>query len=196
MWKVGRTCYQNSVVKNIEFINTSHLGAKIDNIPYVDYDKAEQWIGDGCSDKVSVESLEKLKNYTKISSEKITKILQPLFNFTKELAQLSFQAAAYHETKPEPNEGHSRVAREGYAWADKINHLIDSNLNFYKIILNGKLIHTLYDYNNNNVKFLIKDTMPQCQKDWIKNREYYWALFAGCNSLVATLLDAYPKLLK
>ena len=130
-----------------------------------------------------------------ISSEKIIKILQPLFDFTKELAQLSFQAAAYHETKPEPHEGHSRIAREGYAWADKINHLIDANLNFYNIILNGKLIHTLYDYSS-NVKNLIKATMPQCQKDWIKNREYYWALFAGCNVLVATLLDSYPELLK
>lgn len=181
--------------KDIEFINTSHLGAKIDNIPYVDYAEAEQWIGNGCSDNVSVELLKNLKNYTKIPSEKIIKILQPLFDFTKELAQLSFQAAAYHEIEPEPSEEHSRTARKGYAWADKINHLIDSNLNFYDIILNGKLIHTLYNYDN-NVKILTKDAMPQCQKDWIKNREYYWALFAGSNSLVTTLLGTYPNLLK
>ena len=181
--------------KTIEFINTSHLGAKIDNIPYVDYYKAERWIGDGCSDNVSAELLKELKNYTKTSSEKIIKILQPLFDFTKELAQLSFQAAAYHETKPEPHKGHSRIAREGYAWADKINHLIDTHLNFYDIILNGKLIHTLYDYSS-NVKNLIRATMPQCQKDWIKNREYYWALFSGCNSWLTTLLNTYPELLE
>jgi len=181
--------------KDIEFINTSHLGAKIDNIPYVDYDKAERWIGDGCSDNVSVELLKNLKNYTKISSEKIIKILQPLFDFSKELAQLSFQAASYHETRPEPHDEHSRIAREGYAWADRINHLIDTHLNFYNIILNGKLMHTLYDHNN-NLKTFIKQDMSNIQKDWIKNREYYWALFTGCNDLVATLLDSYPELLK
>ena len=181
--------------KDIEFINTSHLGAKINNIPYVEYDKALEWLGDECSEDVSAELLKRVKSYAKVSSDKMREVLQPLFDYTKQLSMLAFQAAAWHEIRCEPEQSYSKNAREGYAWADKVNALIDSNSIFYNIILSGKLLRSLYDYNN-NFKFLTSDDMVQVKRDWIKNREYYWALFSGCNDLLFTLIDTYPELLE
>ncbi len=172
---------------SIEFINTSVLGAKIDGIPYMDYADAEKWMGNADSSKLSEQLLEQIKESCSYPKQKLVEILQPLFNFTKDLCEIALQAATWHDSHAEPIFEHERIVREGYAWADKINALIDSNLTFYQILLSGRLIHALLDYKK-NLDALLSSSRSKTRSLWIENREYFWAVFSGCNDLLHYLL--------
>ena len=181
--------------KDIAFINTSHLGAKIKNIPYVDYDKAAIWIGNNSSEKVCEHLFHLLRETPGTTQEQILEVLEPLARYVYQLGKLTLEAASWHEMHPEPKQEHLRVVRESYQLADKVNAFLDSNLKFYDILFNGKLMNTLFQYQNNLHK-LTNDTMSTAQTNWIKNREYYWALFTGCHDCIASLLNSFPALSK
>lgn len=179
--------------KSIEFINTSVLGAKINNIPYVDYEKAEAWIGNNSSEGVSMQLSQLLKEKPVTTQEEILEILEPLAHYVYQLGKLALEAASWHEINPEPKRDHLRIVRKSYQSADKVNGFLDSNLNFYDILLKGKLTHSFFKYQNNLPK-LVNQSMCVGQENWIKNREYYWALFTGCHNYLANLLSTFPAL--
>ena len=181
--------------KHIEFINTSIFGAKIKDIPYVDYEKAATWIGNNSSKAVSEHLFRLLKETPNITEEQILKVLEPLARYVHQLGKLTLEAASWHEMHPEPQQDHLRIVRESYQLADKVNAFLDSDLKLYDILFNGKLMNTLFQHQNNLQK-LINESMSEAQSNWIKNREYYWALFTGCHDCLAALLGTFPALSK
>ena len=181
--------------KNIEFINTSHLGAKIKDIPYVDYEKAAVWIGNNSSEMVSKHLFQLLKETPGTTEEQILEVLKPLARYVQQLGKLTLEAASWHEMHSEPQQDHLRIVRESYQLADKVNAFLDSDLKLYDILFNGKLMNVLFQYQNNLQK-LTNESMSAAQANWIKNREYYWALFTGCHDCLAGLLSTFPELSK
>ena len=181
--------------KDIEFINTSVFGAKIKDIPYVDYEKATEWIGNNSSERVSEYLFRLLKETPKTTEEQILEVLEPLTHYIYQVGKLALEAASWHESHSEPQQEHLRIVRESYQMADKINAALDSNAKFYDILFNGKLINSLFEYQNNLQK-LINESMGTAQTNWIKNREYYWAVFTGCHNSLMALFGTFPKLSK
>ena len=179
--------------KHIEFINTSVFGAKIKDIPYVDYEKAAKWIGNNSAEAVSKHLFRLLEETPGTTEEQILKVLRPLARYVYQLGKLTLEAASWHEMHPEPQQEHLRIVRESYQLADKVNALLDSDLKLYDILFNGKLMNTLFQYQNNLQK-LTNASMSTAQSNWIKNREYYWALFTGCHDCLAALLSSFPAL--
>ena len=179
--------------KHIEFINTSVFGAKIKDIPYVDYEKAAIWIGNNNAGTVSEHLFRLLKETPGTTEEQLLKVLEPFTRYICQLGKLTLEAASWHEMHPEPQQDHLRIVRESYQLADKVNAFLDSDLNLYEILFNGKLMNTLFQYQNNLQK-LTNDSMSEAQSNWIKNREYYWALFTGCHDCLAALLGTFPTL--
>ena len=181
--------------KDIEFINTSIFGAKIKNIPYVDYEKATEWIGNCSSKDVSPQLFRLLKETPGTTEEQILEALKPLTHYIHQIGRLALNAASWHEIHSEPKQEHLRIVRESYQMADKINALLDSNSKFYDILFNGKLINSLFQFQNNLQK-MTDGTMSTAQTNWIRNREYYWALFTGCHNSLCALLETFPTLEK
>ena len=181
--------------KEITFINTSVLGAKIKNIPYVRYEDAIQWIGNNSSKGVSARLLQLLREAPSVTEEQMIEILEPLANYIYRLGELALEAASWHEIHAEPKKEHLKVVRESYALANKVNALVDSNLKFYDILFHGKLMNCLFQYQNNLQKWNLPSTSV-VQQNWIKNREYYWALFTGCHDSFMALLKTFPALSK
>ena len=181
--------------KDIEFINTSIFGAKIKNIPYVDYEKATDWIGNCSSKEVSPLLFRLLKETPGTTEGQILEVLKPLTHYIYQVGKLALDAASWHETHAEPQQEHLRIVRESYQMADKINALLDSNSKFYDILFNGKLINSLFQFQNNLQK-MTDETMGTAQTNWIRNREYYWALFTGCHNSLCALLETFPTLEK
>ena len=181
--------------KHIEFINTSVFGAKIKGIHYVDYEKAAMWIGNNSSEAVSDQLFHLLKKTPGTTDKQLLEILEPLTRYVHQLGKMALEAASLHEMHSEPQQEHLRIVRESYRLADNVNAFLDSNLKFYDILFNGKLMHSLFQYQNNLQK-LTQETMSTTQTNWIKNREYYWALFTGCHNCLSALLNAFPVLSK
>lgn len=177
----------------IQFINTSPLGAAIKDIPYLTYEAAEKWIGENSSQNVTQELFYILSKQQRVTQEQLQEALKPLFLFTQQLSKLALQAGVFLDSHEVPTEEHERIVRESYCWADKINQWIDAHTKEYAILLSGKLLRTLSEYNQ-NLNILLPDYDLPVQQLWIKNREYFWALFAGCNHLLTLLMENFPGL--
>ena len=179
---------------SIEFINTSHFGAKIKNIPYVDYKEAVTWLGENDSRYVAPLLHRMLKDVRSVSESDLVDILRPIYKYVKRLSVLALRAAAWHDMHDEPKNEHARVVRDGYKWADEVNSFLDTEPQIYEILVDGNLIHSLFKHTN-NVACLTNGFTEKCQKLWVENREYYWALWTGCNDFLVHLIDAYPELI-
>ena len=178
---------------NIQFINTSPLGAAIKDIPYLTYEAAEKWIGENSSQNVTQELFHMLSKQQQITQKQLQEALKPLLLFTQQLSKLALQAGAFLDSYEVPTKEHERIVRESYSWADKINQWIDAHAKEYAILLSGKLLRTLSEYNQ-NLNALLPDYDLPVQQLWIKNREYFWVLFAGCNHLLTLLMEDFPEL--
>lgn len=189
----------NSMAKRfkdkINFINTARLGAKIEGIPYKSYEEALEFVGP----KTSVSPLDLFKECFKFrtfnkdkAKASIKKALMPSYCMAERLLNLTFEGALIHELEDIPVSYEAASIKKAYKRADKINALIDGHLEDYQLIIDGKTTRTLFEYQK-NLQILNPKEEKSPQQDWIKNREYYWALTEGSHFFVSQVESCFER---
>ena len=172
---------------SVEYRNLAATGVKVKGADYMDYDSALKWIGDSTSSKPFTDKIEQLLNEQK-PTPKIEDVFAGLRKFLEKLLEEALGLAIKTEMLPEKfsgtNYAENKAVTELLAASEKINSLVDSNPQYWHILLDGKTKGELAIY-----KRVIRD-INFANKNWNaiqKNKEYYWALSEGCHWLLALM---------
>ena len=173
-----------SANQSVEYRNLAATGVKVKGADYMNYDSALKWIGDSTSSKPFTDKIKQLLNEQKPKPE-IEDVFAGLRKFLEKLLEEALGLAIKTEMLPEKfsgtNYAENKAVAELLAASEKINNLVDSNPQYWHILLDGKTKGELAIY-----KRVIRD-INLANKNWTaiqKNKEYYWALSEGCHWLL------------
>lgn len=173
--------------QSVEYRNLAATGVKVKGADYMDYDSALKWIGDYTSSKPFTDKIGQLLNEQK-TTPKIEDVFAGLRKFIERLLEEALGLAIKTEKLPEKfsgtNYAENKAVTELLAASEKINSLVDSNPQYWHILLDGKTKGELAIY-----KRVIRD-INFANKNWSaiqKNKEFYWALSEGCHWLLALM---------
>lgn len=176
----------------VEYRNLAKTGVRVEGAPYLDYESALKWIGNGTSSRPFSERVDFLLTQKKALPNPAN-IYTGLRKFLKELLQLSLGLAIKTEMLPDKYSGtnysnHKEVLNL-LAESSKINRLIDAHPQFWHVLLDGKTKTELAVY-----KRVIRD-IDHPNRNWSliqKNKEYFWALSEGSHWLLSLLDEKLP----
>lgn len=171
---------------SIEYRNLARTGVKIKGVPYLNYDQALEWIGSP-SNTPFCERIKLLLNNQRKCPD-LTEVFKPARDYVQELLTKALSAAIETEMLPakmeSTNYSNHKSVRRLIEKGGEINRIVDSNKNFWSLLLEGKTKSELVVYQR-----ILRD-IDFPNKNWKAiqgNKEYFWALTEGCHWLLETM---------
>ncbi len=182
----------------VEVINTSTGGAKVQGVPYLQFCEALEWLG-RCDSRGAVTQLGEVvsghSSSMNSSVESMRGALDPTLNFSRKVYELSLEAALHSELLPSKFEKRSfqqhPKLRAVDSYAEKLNLLLDRHEDDYKVLFDGKTKSELFSYLK-TVRALASHS-----ESWeraLKNREFFWTLAEGSYFLLSKLRETVGSL--
>ena len=171
---------------SIEYRNLARTGVKIKGVPYLNYEQALEWIGSP-SNTPFCEKIRLLLDQQRKCPD-LTEVFKPAKDYVQELLEKALSAAIETEMLPakleSTNYSNHKSVRGLIEKGGEINRIVDSNKNFWSLLLEGKTKSELVVYQR-----ILRD-IDFPNKNWKAiqgNKEYFWALTEGCHWLLETL---------
>ena len=175
--------------ESVEYRNLARTGARIEGAPYITYEEATEWVGEGTSSKVFDTFLGKLlENQGKNTNLK--SLFDPIKKYANDILKTSLEGAVEIERLPEKfkdvNYSDNKKLKNQLLRGADINQLVDSNQTLWHVLLEGRTKRELVIYQRLLREIVFKNkTWESVQK----NKEYFWALSEGCHWILNTLDD-------
>lgn len=175
--------------ESVEYRNLARTGARIEGAPYITYEEATEWVGEGTSSKVFDTFLGKLlENQGKNTNLK--SLFDPIKKYANDILKTSLEGAVEIEMLPEKfkdvNYSDNKKLKNQLLRGADVNQLVDSNQTLWHVLLEGRTKRELVIYQRLLREIVFKNkTWESVQK----NKEYFWALSEGCHWLLNTLDD-------
>ncbi len=177
----------------VEYRNLARTGVNIKGAPYLDYNEAKSWVGQGTDSQLFSNRVTALLK-AEIDALDLKESLKPLRLYTEKLLETSLGLAIETDLLPEKFSGtnyeqNSKILNL-LEKANKVNGLIESNNDFWHCLVDGKTKSELAVY-----KRIVRD-INFSSKNWTaiqKNKEYFWAIAEGCHWLLNTMNENLPK---
>jgi hypothetical protein len=175
--------------ESVEYRNLARTGARIEGAPYITYEEATEWVGEGTSSKVFDTFLGKLlENQEKNTNLK--SLFDPIKKYANDILKTSLEGAVEIEMLPEKfkdvNYSDNKKLKNQLMRGADVNQLVDSNQTLWHVLLEGRTKRELVIYQRLLREIVFKNkTWESVQK----NKEYFWALSEGCHWLLNTLDD-------
>ena len=171
----------------IEYRNLAATGVKVEGADYIDFDTAKRWIEGSRSSAIFSEKITQLLNNRSMTPD-LSEVYSGLRKFLEYLLELALSMAIRSEQLPpkfsDTNYLNNKEILQLLKDASKINKLIDSEPQYWHILLDGKTKGELAVY-----KRIVRD-IDFPNQNWAllqKNKEYFWALAEGCLWLLENL---------
>ena len=175
--------------ESVEYRNLARTGARIEGAPYITYEEATEWVGEGTSSKVFDTFLGKLlENQGKNTNLK--SLFDQIKKYANDIWKTSLEGAVEIEMLPEKfkdvNYSDNKKLKNQLLRGADVNQLVDSNQTLWHVLLEGRTKRELVIYQRLLREIVFKNkTWESVQK----NKEYFWALSEGCHWLLNTLDD-------
>lgn len=173
--------------KNVEYRNLAASGVKVSGAEYITQEDALNWVGLSKTSFSFRNKITELLNNQKQMPE-LTEIFSGLRTFLENLLEHCLSLAIRTEMLPEKYSGTNYSENKTIigllADSKKVNALVDSNPQYWHILLDGKTKAELAVY-----KRIVRD-IDSPNKNWAlvhKNKEYFWALAEGSHWLLDLL---------
>ncbi|HCJ12010.1 MAG: hypothetical protein A2Y14_01695 [Verrucomicrobia bacterium GWF2_51_19] len=171
---------------DIDFINTSRLGAKVNGVPYKTFAEAAYWFQKPLPDLRACLRPFFQKNFDpEVNVEALRTYFEPLYHFAQQTFDLATQGAFFIQGLS------SKCAHLNYAkhpdiqkvmeYATRLNALIDKHPHEWIILCEGKTKAELFQYKSNIA--LLETSNPHWEAV-LKNKEYFWAILEGAHFLL------------
>ncbi len=197
--------FQRLVAENantLSFCNTARLGARIEGVPYLDYDDALQWLGPELEEdpsNVLTAALSTADLNREALLATLPEALRPLQTFGERLLDAATRAAVETEALPERLAG-ANYARHGairrhFTAAEAINALVDRYPAEYAVFFEGRAKAELVDCLKAHQSLLSEARETDAAPHWLevrKNRAYFWALAEAAFHFVQLLASVSP----
>jgi len=175
--------------ESVEYRNLARTGARIEGAPYITYEEATEWVGEGASSKEFDTLLGKLLENQEKNTD-LKSLFDPIKKYANDILETSLQGAVEIELLPEKfkdvNYSDNKKLKNQLLRGADVNKLVDSNQTLWHVLLEGRTKRELVIYQRLLREIVFKNkTWESVQK----NKEYFWALSEGCHWLLNTLDD-------
>jgi len=175
--------------ESVEYRNLARTGARIEGAPYITYEEATEWAGEGVSSKEFDTLLGKLLENQEKNTD-LKSLFDPIKKYANDILETSLQGAVEIELLPEKfkdvNYSDNKKLKNQLLRGADVNKLVDSNQTLWHVLLEGRTKRELVIYQRLLREIVFKNkTWESVQK----NKEYFWALSEGCHWLLNTLDD-------
>ena len=175
--------------ESVEYRNLARTGARIEGAPYITYEEATEWVGEGASSKEFDTFLGKLLENQEKNTD-LKSLFDPIKKYANDILETSLQGAVEIELLPEKfkdvNYSDNKKLKNQLLRGADVNKLVDSNQTLWHVLLEGRTKRELVIYQRLLREIVFKNkTWESVQK----NKEYFWALSEGCHWLLNTLDD-------
>ena len=175
--------------ESVEYRNLARTGARIEGAPYITYEEATEWVGEGASSKEFDTLLGKLLENQEKNTD-LKSLFDPIKKYANDILETSLQGAVEIELLPEKfkdvNYSDNKKLKNQLLRGADVNKLVDSNQTLWHVLLEGRTKRELVIYQRLLREIVFKNkTWESVQK----NKEYFWALNEGCHWLLNTLDD-------
>ena len=175
--------------ESVEYRNLARTGARIEGAPYITYEEATEWVGEGASSKEFDTLLGKLLENQEKNTD-LKSLFDPIKKYANDILETSLQGAVEIEMLPEKfkdvNYSDNKKLKNQLLCGADVNKLVDSNQTLWHVLLEGRTKRELVIYQRLLREIVFKNkTWESVQK----NKEYFWALSEGCYWLLNTLDD-------
>jgi len=175
--------------ESVEYRNLARTGARIEGAPYITYEEATEWVGEGTNSKEFDSFLGNLLQNQEKNTD-LKSLFDPIKKYANDILKASLEGAVEIEMLPEKfkdvNYSDNKKLKNQLLRGADVNHLVDSNQTLWHVLLEGRTKRELVIYQRLLREIVFKNkTWESVQK----NKEYFWALSEGCHWLLNTLDD-------
>ena len=175
--------------ESVEYRNLARTGARIEGAPYITYEEATEWVGDGTNSKEFDSFLGNLLENQEKNTD-LKSLFDPIKKYANDILKTSLEGAVEIEMLPEKfkdvNYSDNKKLKNQLLRGADVNQLVDSNQTLWHVLLEGRTKRELVIYQRLLREIVFKNkTWESVQK----NKEYFWALSEGCHWLLNTLDD-------
>ena len=175
--------------ESVEYRNLARTGARIEGAPYITYEEATEWVGEGTNSKEFDSFLGNLLQNQEKNTD-LKSLFDPIKKYANDILKASLEGAVEIEMLPEKfkdvNYSDNKKLKNQLLRGADVNQLVDSNQTLWHVLLEGRTKRELVIYQRLLREIVFKNkTWESVQK----NKEYFWALSEGCHWLLNTLDD-------
>ena len=175
--------------ESVEYRNLARTGARIEGAPYITYEEATEWVGEGTNSKEFDSFLGNLLENQEKNTD-LKSLFDPIKKYANDILKTSLEGAVEIEMLPEKfkdvNYSDNKKLKNQLLRGADVNQLVDSNQTLWHVLLEGHTKRELVIYQRLLREIVFKNkTWESVQK----NKEYFWALSEGCHWLLNTLDD-------
>ena len=175
--------------ESVEYRNLARTGARIEGAPYITYEEATEWVGEGTNSKEFDSFLGNLLENQEKNTD-LKSLFDPIKKYANDILKTSLEGAVEIEMLPEKfkdvNYSDNKKLKNQLLRGADVNQLVDSNQTLWHVLLEGRTKRELVIYQRLLREIVFKNkTWESVQK----NKEYFWALSEGCHWLLNTLDD-------
>ena len=175
--------------ESVEYRNLARTGVRIEGAPYITYEEATEWVGDGTNSKEFDSFLGNLLENQEKNTD-LKSLFDPIKKYANDILKTSLEGAVEIEMLPEKfkdvNYSDNKKLKNQLLRGADVNQLVDSNQTLWHVLLEGRTKRELVIYQRLLREIVFKNkTWESVQK----NKEYFWALSEGCHWLLNTLDD-------
>ena len=175
--------------ESVEYRNLARTGARIEGAPYITYEEATEWVGEGTNSKEFDSFLGNLLQNQEKNTD-LKSLFDPIKKYANDILKTSLEGAVEIEMLPEKfkdvNYSDNKKLKNQLLRGADVNQLVDSNQTLWHVLLEGRTKRELVIYQRLLREIVFKNkTWESVQK----NKEYFWALSEGCHWLLNTLDD-------
>ena len=175
--------------ESVEYRNLARTGARIEGAPYISYEEATEWVGEGTNSKEFDSFLGNLLQNQEKNTD-LKSLFDPIKKYANDILKTSLEGAVEIEMLPEKfkdvNYSDNKKLKNQLLRGADVNQLVDSNQTLWHVLLEGRTKRELVIYQRLLREIVFKNkTWESVQK----NKEYFWALSEGCHWLLNTLDD-------
>ena len=175
--------------ESVEYRNLARTGARIEGAPYITYEEAIEWVGEGTNSKEFDSFLGNLLENQEKNTD-LKSLFDPIKKYANDILKTSLVGAVEIEMLPEKfkdiNYSDNKKLKNQLLRGADVNQLVDSNQTLWHVLLEGRTKRELVIYQRLLREIVFKNkTWESVQK----NKEYFWALSEGCHWLLNTLDD-------
>ena len=179
--------------ESVEYRNLARTGARIEGAPYITYEEATEWVGEGTNSKEFDSFLGNLLQNQEKNTD-LKSLFDPIKKYANDILKASLEGAVEIEMLPEKfkdvNYSDNKKLKNQLLRGADVNQLVDSNQTLWHVLLEGRTKRELVIYQRLLREIVFKNkTWESVQK----NKEYFWALSEGCHWLLNTLDDLIYK---
>ena len=175
--------------ESVEYRNLARTGARIEGAPYISYEEATEWVGEGTNSKEFDSFLGNLLQNQEKNTD-LKSLFDPIKKYANDILKTALEGAVEIEMLPEKfkdlNYSDNKKLKNQLLRGADVNQLVDSNQTLWHVLLEGRTKRELVIYQRLLREIVFKNkTWESVQK----NKEYFWALSEGCHWLLNTLDD-------